>query len=191
MTVQSTALRPFAWLGRRWISHGWIDLAIVAMVPTIHLSVHLIWGIPSLLHSVPAAKRPSLYGATATVVSLTGTLASVTVAQYLSNRGERMRELKRLYPKNLASTWRGVFLGSVCATSLFLTAYALDSRTKANELGIWFFEFGIILALLRFIRLALLFGDLVQLIVLDDTDPIATTGVKFRSQFVTSGNGKN
>ncbi len=35
------------------------------------------------------------------------------------------------------------------------------------------------LALARFVRLALLFGELIQLIVLDDTNPLANEGLKF------------
>ena len=163
----------------RWLSHGWVDSALVLMILSTHVVLHLTCAVPALLEGIPVGKRPSLYGATATVVSLTGTLASVTVAQYLSNRGERIKELKRLYPKTLAKTWRGVFLGSVLATVLFLVSYALDSRTKSSNLGSWIYELGIIIAVLRFIRLAALFGNLIELIVLDDTDPVVPQAVSF------------
>jgi hypothetical protein len=181
------ALRPFVRAGRRWLSHSWVDLFIIVLVPSTHFALQLAWDFPDLLHTVPASRRPGLYGAASMVVSLAGTLASVTVVQYLSNRGDRMRELKRLYPRSLASTWRGVFIGSVSAAVLFLVAYALDSRDNANGLGVWIFEVGVVLALLRFIRLAILFGELIQIIVLDDTDPIPSGETGVIGQFVSSG----
>ncbi|MEU5701403.1 hypothetical protein ACFFS2_01180 [Streptomyces aurantiacus] len=179
MTVLSKIMHPFVRFGRHWLSRSGYDLAAVIFVIFVHLAAHFLWSTPVLLHSIPTEKRPSLYGATATVVSLTGTLASVTVAQYLTNRGDRVEELKRRHPENLARAWRGVFLGSVLATALFLVAYALDSRTKSDDLGSWLFEAGVMLALARFVRLALLFGELIQLIVLDDTNPLANEGLKF------------
>jgi hypothetical protein len=179
MNVLSKIMHPFVRFGNQWLSRSGYDLTAVIFTLSAHLAAHIVWSTPALLHSIPLEKRPSLYGATATVVSLTGTLASVTVAQYLTNRGDRVKELKRRHPENLARAWRGVFLGSVLATALFLVAYALDSRTKSNDLGSWLFEAGAILALARFVRLALLFGELVQLIVLDDTNPLSHDGLKF------------
>ncbi|MGW6025573.1 hypothetical protein [Streptomyces sp. NPDC055099] len=185
MNVLSKLKHPFIRFGRQWLSRSGYDLATVIVIVAAHLGAHFLWSTPALLHSIPTEKRPSLYGATATVVSLTGTLASVTVAQYLTNRGDRVKELKRRHPENLARAWRGVFLGSVLATTLFLVAYAFDSRLKSNDLGSWLFEAGAILALARFVRLALLFGELIQLIVLDDTNPLTNEGLKFTGAIKT------
>jgi hypothetical protein len=193
--VKSWVKRPISRAGARWLSHSSLDFVLIALIFVTHLALHLTCSIPGLLEGVPTDKRPGLYGATATVVSLTGTLASVTVAQYLSNRGDRIKELKRLYPKTLARTWRGVFLGSVLATLLFLISYALDLRTKSSNVGSWIFELGALIAVFRFIRLAVLFGNIVELVVLDDTDPVApqlTTfsgAMKPKAPIVPKGSG--
>jgi hypothetical protein len=96
-----------------------------------------------------------------------------------------MAHLKRLFPGSLAKTWRAIFLGSVLAVTLFLAAYAFDNRDAASGLhgGTWLFEVGALLALLRFVRLAVLFGKLVELIVLDDTDPLPSTDFDLNPAF--------
>lgn len=168
---------------RKWLSRSGADLLIVPAVLALH--VLLTWAIdyPTLLGGIPANSRPGLYGASAVVVSLTGTLASVTVAQFLSGRGERMLFLKKRFPGSLAKTWRAIFLGSVLSVVLFLTAYGFDSRTVGLHIGTWLFEAGALLAALRFIRLAMLFGTLVEVIVLDDTDPLAGPSFDLNSDF--------
>lgn len=156
-----------------WLSRSGADLVIVAVVVSTHLLLAWRFDFPALLTGIPVDRRPGLYSAAAVVVSLTGTLASVTVAQYLSGRGERMTYLKQRFPGSLAKTWRAIFLGSVLAVALFLTAYAFDNRAVDWHIGTWLFEAGAVLAAFRFVRLAVLFGQLVELIVLDDTDPLA------------------
>jgi hypothetical protein len=162
-------------LWRGWLSHSGVDLLVIPVVLGVHLVLAALWDAPALLDGIPVSSRPGLYGAAAVVVSLTGTLASVTVAQFLSGRGERMVDLKSKFPGSLARTWRGIFLGSVLAVTLFLTAYALDSRSADWHFGTWLFEAGALLAGLRFMRLTVLFGYVVELVVLDDTDPLRDT----------------
>lgn len=170
---------------RKWLSESRIDVPLVGFMIGVHIVLTVTVGIPSLLEGVPVGSRPGLYGAAAIVVSLTGTLASVTVAQYLSGRGERMAYLKSLHPKELARTWKGIFLGSVFSVFLFLSAYAVDLRAGGPHIGTWLFEAGALLALLRFVRLASLFGKLVELIVMDDTDPLAKASFDLSPEFFT------
>lgn len=163
------------WLFRRWLSFPSVDLGIVVLVVGIHAIGWQLRIIPwSPLSGVPPHSRPALYGSAAIVVSLTGTLASVAIGQYLGGRGDRVKRLKELFPRQLARTWRGIFVGSVVAAVLFLTAYGLDSRSSPDSMGPWVFEIGATLAVARFARLAVLFGEIINLIVLDDIDPLVS-----------------
>lgn len=168
---------------RGWLSRSGADLLIVPVLLGLHLLLTWAFEYPTLLGGIPVTDRPGLYSAAAVVVSLTGTLASVTVAQFLGGRGERMLYLKKRFPGSLAKTWRAIFLGSVVSVVLFLTAYGFDSRTTGWHIGTWLFEAGAILAALRFVRLAMLFGTLVEVIVLDDTDPLAGPSFEFNPDF--------
>lgn len=191
-------------LANAWLTHSRVDLAIFVVLPGVHLGLVHLWSVPVLLQGVAADKRPGLYAAAAIVVSLTGTLASVSIAQYLNGKGQRVRLLKQRFPEQLGRTWKGVFLGSIFAAVLFLGAYAADVRytpatpataispgsaaVTGETVGVWLFEFGVVLALLRLIRLAVLFGELIDLIVLDDVEPLEAEPVAdvFNDDFFTA-----
>jgi hypothetical protein len=115
-------------LANAWLTHSRVDLAIFVVLPGVHLGLVHLWSVPVLLQGIAADKRPGLYAAAAIVVSLTGTLASVSIAQYLNGKGQRVRLLKQRFPEQLGRTWKGVFLGSIFAAVLFLGAYAADVR---------------------------------------------------------------
>lgn len=187
--TSSSVLRPVLWLKDQWLSHSRIDLPLVGLVVGSHGLLVLTRDWPVLLEGVPADRRPALYGVAALVISLTGTLVSVSVAQYLNGRGERVKALKARFPRELGRTWRAVFFGSILSTVLFLAAYGADARYDAGTavedatVGVWLFEVGVVLALVRLLRLAVLFGELVDLIVLDDTDPMADPDVVFNPDF--------
>jgi hypothetical protein len=163
----------------QWLSHSAVDVPIVLVLLASHLLLVHLEGWPVLLEGVPLDRRAPLYGVAAIVISLTGTLVSVSVAQYLNGRGERVKALKTYFSRELGRTWRAIFSGSIVAAVLFLAAYAADVRypsgsTETGEtLGVWLFEAGVVLALVRLVRLAVLFSQLIDLIVLDDTDPLS------------------
>lgn len=187
-----------------WLTHSRVDLIVFVLVPGVHLALVHLWSVPVLLQGVAADKRPGLYGAAAIVVSLTGTLASVSIAQYLNGKGQRVRLLKQRFPEQLGRTWKGVFLGSIFAAVLFLAAYAADVRypgatpatsttaavpsVTGETVGLWLFEAGAVLALLGLVRLAVLFGELIDLIVLDDVEPLDAEPVAdvFNDDFFTA-----
>lgn len=160
------------WVHDRWLSKSWVDLAMTAGLLVLHGALAARLDVPALLAGIPVPSRPGLYAASAIAVSLTGTLASVVVAQYLTGGSGRLKQLKSMHPAELTQTWRSLFLGSAFVIVLFLTAYAADSRTHGPYLGTWLFEAGALLIALRFARLSILFSKLVNLIVLDETDPI-------------------
>jgi hypothetical protein len=155
-----------------WLSHLWLDRLLPVLVVAGHYLAVRYLAAPTLLGEVPVDHRSSLYTASAIVVSLTVTLASVSVGQYISGRGDRIMALKKVFGQELGAFWRGTFLGSGLAVGLFLVAAGLDLRPKAGSLGMWVFEFGALIALARFTRLGLLFGRVIGLVVLDDTAPV-------------------
>jgi hypothetical protein len=167
---------------RQWISRIAIDPFLVAAVLGGHAL--LVWRgwAPSLLNGIEVSTRPSLYAASAIVLSLTGTLGSLSVAQYLQARGDRARELKRRHPGVLATSWKIIFSCTILGSVLFLTAFRLDAAyvpvakrpLVEGSTGEWFFEAGVLIALTAVVRLVALFSELVDLIVLDDTDPLSS-----------------
>jgi hypothetical protein len=156
----------------RWLSWPVVDTAVPAVVVAGHWALYQRGQASALLESIPRESRPGFYGAAAIVVSLTGTLASLGVGQYLSGRGDRVSALKAAFPRVLARTWVDAFLGMGLAAGLFLFAYALDSRETAGTIGMWAFEVGALLAAMRFLRLAVLFGKIINLVVQDDVKPL-------------------
>jgi len=155
-----------------WLSRPGIDYFLCTAVLAVHLALVSQGEVGSLLNGIPVASRPGLYGACAVVVSLTGTLASVSVAQYLNARGDRMRYLKSRFSGELGKTWRSVFFGSILVVAAILVAYAIDSNPNGRKIGSWIFEFAILLALLRLIRLSRIFGGIVDVLVADETDAL-------------------
>jgi hypothetical protein len=159
----------------KWLSWPSLDTILPVLILTTHWIFYRTDRLDPLLVSIPRDQRPGFYAASAIVVSLIGTLASLGVGQYLSGRGDRVSALKRAFPRVLARTWLDALLGTGVAAGFFLLAYALDSRTVAGTIGMWAFEFGGLLAVTRFMRLALLFGKIINLVVQDDVRPLEPT----------------
>jgi hypothetical protein len=157
----------------------WLDPVVVVLLVAGHCFTAAKWGWPTLLEGVALSSRPALYSAAAIVLALTGTLGSVSVAQYLQARGERAKELKRRHPGELGNSWKSIFGSTVLGSLFFLMALRLDSSAGARPAfgssgtaGEWVFEIGALVALVALARLFFLFGQLIDLIVLDDTDPL-------------------
>lgn len=159
---------------QRWLGARWIDLTLPLVVVLAHLAALTIWGDPRLLLEIPATKRVGLYSSTAIVISLTGTLASLSVGQYLNGRGDRVMALKRVVGPALANVWRGTFLGSAGAAVLILVALGLDSVNNPSMWGPMVYEFAALVGLLTFLRLVLLFSRVIGLVVQDDVDPVVS-----------------
>jgi hypothetical protein len=162
--------RVWRWPADVWTKHPVADVLIAGLLVLVHWLVARKLGVGPFLDAIPSAQRPALYGACAIVVSLTGTLASVTVAQYLTGKGDRMRILKRSHGARIGSTWRAVFRGSFLVASMLLAAYALDSRPSPSNIGMWIFEAAALLAVVRFLRLSYFFGGVVDVLARDSID---------------------
>jgi hypothetical protein len=166
-----------------WIGRPGLDSWVPIIVTTVHWVLYRLVQTPPLLESLDRTSRPALYGASALVVSLTGTLASLTVGQYLGASGDRVQSLKKHFPDVLGRTWRGAYLRSGLAAVLLLTAYALDNRRAGGTVGMWVFEIAALLAIFCFVRLAILFGRVITVVVLDDIAPLtpSTQGINMQA----------
>lgn len=155
-----------------WLNARWLDLLIPLAVVILHGIALKVWGDPKVILEIPAAKRVSLYSSSAMVISLTGTLGSLSVGQYLSGRGDRVMALKRALGPAVGNVWRTTFLGSAGAAVMVLIAIGLDSVKSPGIWGPLLFEFAALVGLLTFLRLVLLFSRVIGLVVQDDVDPI-------------------
>lgn len=164
------------WIYSQWLSRPLIDPIGIVLLVGVHAALVKKDWAPSLMAGTPISSRPALYGAAAIVLSLTGTLGSVSVAQYLQARGERAKALKGLHAEALGRSWKLIFGSTIVGSLLFLIAYRTDLRPPTTETGSsageWFFEIGVLIAIAAVGRLFALFGQVVDLIVLDDTDPL-------------------
>lgn len=165
------------WLHTQWISRPVIDFVGIVVLVSAHAVLVVKDQAPSLMSGTPISSRPALYGAAAIVLSLTGTLGSVSVAQYLQARGVRAKALKGRHAQALGRSWKLIFGSTIVGSLLFLVAYRADLRAPAtasgSSAGEWLFELGALIAVAALGRLFALFGQVVDLIVLDDTDPLA------------------
>lgn len=164
-----------------WIDHRWTDLLIAGFVVGIHALVVWRTGRFDVLSWSEAADRRGVYSAFAVVVSLTGALSGVAVSQLGSAKGPRAKALKRDVGKDLARSWRSIYVGSMGAALLAIIALMLDS-TKAIPAGQspvghnalvaqWIFEFAIVYATMRFTRLTAIFEPMISAFAKDDVDP--------------------
>ena len=163
------------WPFRQWISRLWLDPVLVGMLVGGHAL--LVWkrDWPGLMDGVAVSSRPMFYGASAFVLSLIGTIGSLSVAQYLSAKGDRAKELKQQHPDVLGRSWKVIFGATLTGSVLFLSAYRADmagGKSTHGSIGAWLFEIGAVLVLVAVARLFALFSQLVDLIVLDETDPL-------------------
>jgi hypothetical protein len=132
-------------------------------------------GSIDLLALVEAGDRRGAYSAFAVVVSLTGALSGVAVSQLGSAKGMRATALKKHGGKELARSWRSIYVGSMSAALLALVALVLDA-TKPPAAGHntivaqWIFGFAVAFAVLKFAQLTVLFEPMMAF-VKDDADP--------------------
>lgn len=164
-----------------WIDQRWTDLLVATIVVGVHGAVVWRTGRFDLLNWVDASDRRGVYSAFAVVVSLTGALSGVAVSQLGSAKGPRAKALKRDVGRDLARSWRSIYVGSMGAALLALVALALDS-TKAIPAGQtpvgynatvaqWTFEFAVVFAIVRFARLTTIFEPMISALAKDDIDP--------------------
>jgi hypothetical protein len=159
-----------------WVDHRWTDLCIAGAAVALHSVVVWRTGRFDLLAWVEASDRRGAYSAFAVVVSLTGALSGVAVSQLGSAKGMRATALKKHGGKELARSWRSIYVGSMCAALLALVALVLDA-TKPPAAGHnaavaqWIFEFAVAYAVLKFARLTVLFEPMITAFVKDDADP--------------------
>lgn len=158
-----------------WISHRWSDLGISTIAVGVYGAAIWYWGRYDVLSWLSAADRRGLYSAFAVVVSLTGALSGVAVAQLASAKGPRAMALKKAAGDELAKSWRSIYAGAMGAALLAVLALALDASQPSpvghNALvARWAFLFGLALGVVKFSRLTALFQPVITASVKDDSE---------------------
>ena len=157
-----------------WIDHLWVDLVIVGLVVFIHASLVIVLPATDVLGNALPADRRATYSATAVVVSLLGSLSSVAISQLGSAKGWRAVALKEQASEKLARQWRSVFRTGMLSALLSLLALLLDPSVVTTSVVAvavrWLFEAGVLLALVKFLRLSALFTEVLVLTGKDAAD---------------------
>lgn len=158
-----------------WIDHLWIDLVLVVLVTGAHGLVVALTGRFDVLGWLPATDRRGVYSAAAIVISLVAALSGVAVGQTGSAKGSRIAHIKREAGDQLAATWRSIYRGALTAALIAVMALALDSTARHPQgyngnVARWAFEFGLGLAIMKFLRLSTLFHATLLGAARDDAD---------------------
>lgn len=158
-----------------WIDHRWTDVCVAGVVVGIHGIVVWQTGRYDLLSWVGASDRRGAYSAFAVVVSLTGAFGGVAISQLGSAKGPRAKALKKLVGRDLARSWRSIYVGSLGAALVAIVALMLDSTTPIPghnaAVARWAFEVAIVFSVMRFARVAALFEPMINAFAKDDADP--------------------
>ena len=157
-----------SWPRDQWISQHWLDYAlVVALVGTPWRTGASTW----LRCSGRSAAEPARLVRRLRSVHLTGRHDRQPGRRAVPEReGHPPATSKTRHPDELSGTWKSIFYGSILAAALILTANT--GQDTGSGVGSWLYETAALLALLRLLRLVALFGDLVDIIVRDETTPL-------------------
>lgn len=166
-----------------WFNHPFADWILAGGITTAHGLVVWRTGSFDFLGWAAPSDRRGAYSAAAVVISLTGTFGSAAVSQLGSGKGDRIVALKREAGRELADSWRSIFLGAFVAALIAIVALVLDVAEPSGvghnaAVARWAFEFGLLLAVWRFLRLGALFHPVIVSSALDDADSKAPVRAK-------------
>lgn len=156
-----------------WIDRIWLDFLIAAAIVGVHLLLIQRWPWLDILAAASAPDRRAVYSAVAIVVSLLGSFSAVAIGQLSSAKGERADMLREAGGADLARNWRSVFRTALLCALIAIFGLLLDPSsppavTATNpqpvtpEIIRWIFEAGLILAIVRFVRLSALFVEVLE-----------------------------
>ncbi|MBS1896965.1 MAG: hypothetical protein JSS88_06240 [Actinobacteria bacterium] len=163
-----------------WIDRIWLDYIIAAGIVGAHLLALQWWPWVDIFAAASAPDRRAVYSAAAIVVSLLGSFSAVAIGQLSSAKGERADRLREAGGADLARNWRSVFRTAMLCALIGIVALLLDPSvppavTAANpqnpapEIIRWVFEAGLVLAIVRFVRLSALFVEVLEVAALGDS----------------------
>jgi hypothetical protein len=152
-----------------WISeHPSVELVTAAILTGVHAM--FAWhSFEWIARRMGEPGRLSAYEAGAAVLAIVGGMSAVAISVYLGATGARAAAAKQHHIQALRRTWRSAFVGIVLAAGLCVVAIIVDT-TASNAAALVIYEFSILLALGRFVRLAWLFDRLLLITDRDATD---------------------
>jgi hypothetical protein len=152
-----------------WSEATWIDYGLAFLIVGAHVLIVEQTGHGDWLRWSDSAQRLTVYGTGAVVISIIGALSTIAVAVYLAAGGERARAVRLHYPSALRRNWRALIIATGLTAGLCLVAQALDTG-KDPRSARFVFEFAMVVASLRFIRLVWLFNAMIRIADRDLTD---------------------
>lgn len=167
----TSAVRAF------WLDHIWSDFVLAVLLILTHAIVIHFWSPADLLGNAAPADRRSVYSAAALVVSLLGSFSAVAISQLSNAKGDRAAALKQQAGDQLARNWRSIYRWSMLAALLALVALLIDPSTHTEAVAPVIarvaFEFGMVISIVKFVRLSALFFEILNVATLDDKSPAA------------------
>lgn len=148
---------------RFWIDHLWVDLLLATLFVGVHIALVFAVPVADLLGQALPGDRRNVYTSTAVVVSLLSSFSGVAIGQLGSAGGLRAKALREQAGEALSKNWGSIFRSGLLATLIALIALLLDP--SIHVVGLvpvitrWVFEFALLLALVKFMRLSALFSE--------------------------------
>ncbi|MGY3681569.1 hypothetical protein ACVWXU_005192 [Streptomyces sp. TE33382] len=145
----------------RWAAYLWIDYLLAALAVGVHIFVIWSTGSSDWLSWIDSGQRTDLYATAAGVVSAIGGLSAIAVSLYTAANGERLRAVRAQHHEELRRSWRSLIQSTALCCLLLLISLALDRETDPLSCR-FLFEYTMVFASLRFMRLVWLFDRMMQ-----------------------------
>ncbi|MEC5185486.1 hypothetical protein RCH12_002963 [Cryobacterium sp. MP_3.1] len=150
-----------------WIDHLWVDSAVALGLVALHAALVTFYPVTDVFGNAQPADRRAVYSSAAIVVSLLGSFSGVAIGQLGSAKGARTTALKKQGGQILARNWQSIFRTAMLAALVALMALLIDPSVPSAGWGFvlvrWVFEFALLLAILKFVRLSSLFFEVINL----------------------------
>lgn len=157
-----------------WLDRLWVDFGVAAAIVSLHFVLTRFWPTTNVLgHAIPADRR-AVYTAAAIVVTLLGSFSSIAISQLGSAKGARIDALKAQGVSILGKNWRSIFRAGLLSAMISLFALSVDSSDVNAPVTFpiwWAFEAGVILAVVKFVRLSSLFTEIMEISALSGAEP--------------------
>ena len=172
-----------------WLAEAtWSDYVIPALVVGGNAALAVEFQHADVLGWSSLSQRLAVYGTGATVISIVGGLSTVAVSVYLAAGGERARTVRLLHRDALRRNWLALVLGTGLAAALCLVAQAIDGAGGPHYAR-FVFEFAMVFAAMRFLRLAWLMNAMIRVSDADLTDQPLPPAPELQGTWSGSGRG--
>ncbi|GAA1031464.1 hypothetical protein GCM10009557_26920 [Virgisporangium ochraceum] len=177
-----------------------LDYLLAGVVVAGHVLIIRQSGSGDFLSWIESDRRSDVYSGSGAVIATLGGLSAIGLAIYQSASGDRSKAIRVLYGNELRRNWRGLLVMAGLSSLLCYLCMALDQ--EKDPISIRFvFEWAMVFAVVRFVRLVWIFDRILQIADRDLTDaprrtPAAPSARWRRSNAenraeITPGNGDN